>query len=719
MVKLKYFIGLILCAGALLGCSQASKEDVFVKEVKFGENVSLEEKVKMAAHVVPTPQQLDWQKMEMTAFIHFTINTFTDMEWGHGDESPQLFNPTELDARQWAKTLSDAGMKMVILTAKHHDGFCLWPTKTTQHSVVSAPWKNGQGDVVKELKEACDEFDLKFGVYLSPWDRNAECYGDSPAYNDMFNQQLTELLTWYGNVDEVWFDGACGEGPNGKKQEYDWESYYATIKKHQPDAVTAIMGEDVRWVGTETGYGRETEWSVTAYAPGGRPEMAAINEKLELKAKSKDLGSRAIIEKADHLFWYPAEVDVSIRPGWFYHKHEDDKVKSLTKMVDIYFNSVGMNAVLLLNIPPDTRGLIHENDVACLKAFKSYLDATFDENLMAEAHALDVKEAEKATDDAYDTYWSISQLPVSASYKLQQPQKVNVIMLQEYIAKGQRVEKFKVEAKVAGNWTEIANGTTIGYKRLLRFPNITTDEIRVTIEQARDGALINNIALYLSPEILSEPVINRDRDGMVTIQTETPHPLITYTLDGTEPTAKSTPYTAPFSLPKGGLVKARAFINDFAQQSSVVTQQFDICTKKWKVVNVSAQTEQFGADFAIDGNPATMWHTPWGDQVKAHPHFITIDLGEQLNLKGFSYTPRSDHNKSGTIFKYAFYVSTDGKNWTPVIAKGEFSNIKNNPVKQDVRFNSSHPARFIKLQSTAGAYNEAWVSVGELGVITK
>ncbi len=719
MMKLNYLSGLLLCVSLLSGCTLKDQNGVFIKQVSFKENSTLDEKVKMAAHVVPSQQQLEWQKLEMTAFIHFTVNTFTDMEWGHGDESPEVFNPSELDVRQWAKTLSESGMKMVIITAKHHDGFCLWPTKTTRHSVVSSPWKEGKGDVVKELKEACDEFGLKFGVYLSPWDRNAECYGDSPRYNELFKQQLTELLTWYGKVDEVWFDGACGEGPNGKKQVYDWEGYYATIKKYQPNAVTAIKGEDVRWVGTETGYGRATEWSVTAYAPGGRPEMVAINERLGLTATSNDLGSRAVIEKADHLFWYPAEVDVSIRPGWFYHQLEDDKVKSLAKMVDIYFNSVGMNAVLLLNIPPDKRGLIHEYDVARLREFKAYLDETFDENLLLEATCQDVAAAKKAIDDDEDTYWSIDNQPATATFKLPQPQTINVVMLQEYIAKGQRVELFRVEAKVEGGWTEVAKGTTIGYKRLFRFPNVITDEIRVSIEQARDGALINSIGVYASPEILSEPVIKRNRDGLVTISTETPHPTITYTLDGSEPTASSARYRQPLALPDGGLLKARAFIDNFKVHSSVVTQQYDICSKKWNIVDVSAQVAPFNAINAIDGDPDTMWHTPWGDKVPTHPHYIAIDLGEKLTIKGFTYTPRSDDNKSGTIFKYVFYISQDGDNWQAVKTSGEFSNIKNNPVRQDVRFATSYPARYIKLESTEGVFNEAWVSVGEMGIITK
>ena len=342
----------------LHSCADNDYDKLYPGEVDFPVNPTLGVKEAMAARVIPHPRQLAWQQLEMTAFIHFTINTFTDREWGQGDESPELFNPVSLDAEQWVRVLSEAGMKMVIITAKHHDGFCLWPTKTTRHSVASSPWKDGKGDVIRELKDACEKYNMKFGVYLSPWDRNADCYGDSPEYNKFYLEQLTELLTWYGKVDEVWFDGANGEGPGGRRQEYDWQAYYDLIRKLQPDAVTAIMGEDVRWVGTETGYGRETEWSVTALAPGGTPESRAINEALGLNPTSMDLGSSALLKKAGKVFWYPAEVDVSIRPGWFWHAAEDSLVKDPDKLLDIYFSSVGRNAVLLLNVPPDNRGLI-------------------------------------------------------------------------------------------------------------------------------------------------------------------------------------------------------------------------------------------------------------------------------------------------------------------------------------------------------------------------
>jgi alpha-L-fucosidase len=437
----------------------------------------------------------------MTAFIHFTVNTFTNREWGTGDEPETVFNPTELDAEQWVRVLSDAGMKMVIITAKHHDGFCLWPTKTTDHSVASSPWKNGKGDVVRELKNACEKYGMKFGVYISPWDRNAKCYGDSPAYNRFFMDQLTELLTWYGTVDEVWFDGANGEGPDGRKQVYDWEAYYELIRRLQPEAVTAIMGEDVRWVGTESGYGRETEWSVTALAPGGSEASAKINNELGLEATSRDLGSSELLQRAGSVFWYPAEVDVSIRPGWFWHASEDSLVKSVEKLADIYFSSVGRNAVLLLNVPPDTRGLIHENDIKSLMGLRSYLDDVFDTDLLKGARPYG-RGAANAIDADNNTSWSPAEKAV-ASFIPAISATFNVALLQEDIRMGQRVENFVIESRLGVKWDTLAKGTTIGYKRLLRFPAVRADEIKLTITSSRAQPNISTFGLFMTPDTVS------------------------------------------------------------------------------------------------------------------------------------------------------------------------------------------------------------------------
>lgn len=478
----KLLLLVILFASICSGQAQNEK-GYYVKHLEFPQNATLQEKVDMAARLVPTPQQLAWQQMELTAFLHFGINTFTGREWGDGTEDPALFNPSQLDAEQWVRTLKDAGFKMVLLTAKHHDGFCLWPTKTTTHSVASSSWKNGKGDVVKELRDACDKYGMKFGVYLSPWDRNASCYGDSPKYNQFFIQQLTELLTNYGEVHEVWFDGANGEGPNGKKQVYDWDAFYKTIQKLQPKAVMAIMGDDVRWVGNEKGIGRETEWNATVLTPGIYARSEENNKRLGVFSKAEDLGSRDILKNATELFWYPSEVDVSIRPGWFYHKEEDNKVKSLKHLADIYFQSVGYNSVLLLNIPPDRRGLINEADVTRLKEFAEYRKQAFADDR--------VKEGQKLWE-------AISN--GERTYKLKSGSEINIVMLQEDIARGQRVEAFSVEAQTADGWKEIAQGTTVGYKRLLRFPDVKANQLRIKIKSCRLTANISRVAaFYVAP----------------------------------------------------------------------------------------------------------------------------------------------------------------------------------------------------------------------------
>ena len=468
----------LLAAICTAGQAQETN-DYYVKHVEFPQGATLEQKVDMAARLVPTPQQLEWQQMELTAFLHFGINTFTGREWGDGKENPALFNPTDFDAEQWVRSLKEAGFKMAILTAKHHDGFCLWPTKTTGHSVAASPWKDGKGDVVRELRDACDKYGIKFGVYLSPWDRNASCYGDSPKYNEFFIEQLTELLTNYGEVHEVWFDGANGEGPNGKKQEYDWTAILSTIRRLQPRAVTAIMGDDVRWVGNERGLGRETEWSATVLTPGTYARCEEQNKALGVKATSKDLGGRDMLVNAKELFWYPSEVDVSIRPGWFYHQQEDNQVKSLKHLTDIYFKSVGYNSVLLLNIPPDQCGRISDADVNRLKEFADYRKEIFADNR--------VKGGLKAwTARPGDTH----------VYQLKPKSEINVVMLCEDISKGQRMEAFTVEALTADGWKEIAKGTTVGYKRLIRIPAVEARQLRVKVDACRLAANISEVAAY-------------------------------------------------------------------------------------------------------------------------------------------------------------------------------------------------------------------------------
>jgi alpha-L-fucosidase len=571
---------LVVLAFLMLRHYTMISQDTFrpVNTVMLNGTETPEEVVRKAARVVPSPRQLAWQELEFTAFIHFTINTFTDREWGEGTESATAFNPTSLDARQWAKVCKDAGMKMLIVTAKHHDGFCLWPTAYSDHSVRNSPWRNGRGDMIKEVSAACREVGLKFGIYLSPWDRHEKSYGNSPIYNEHFKNQLRELLTGYGEVSEVWFDGACGEGPNGKRQVYDWQGYYRLVRELQPGAVIAIMGPDVRWVGTESGFGRETEWSAipfdTMSAAGAGSLGGSQNPDdsfVPMDRTEVDLGSRDKLRNARMLRWYPAEVDVSIRPGWFYHASEDNRVKSPEQLLDIFYSSVGRNAVLLLNIPPDRRGLVHENDVRSLAEMRRVLDATFKRNmaLQAKVTASDERagqEGMQAVDGNQRTSWSAHDIAVAPSLVLDltKEQVFDVIMLQEDIRLGQRVEAFSVERWVNQTWEEIARGTTIGYKRLLRVPSVAASRVRLTISSSRDVPAISEFALFKQPpSVQVRPVGGPFRQNVaVTLTTNRNGASIRYTLDGSEPSESSSLYRGPLEFHETTHLRAVAFDND-------------------------------------------------------------------------------------------------------------------------------------------------------------
>jgi alpha-L-fucosidase len=496
--------GLLLAAAGLLPQTTLAQLYTTRNYVALPAGSPLAAVVRAAAHVVPSPQQLRWQQLELTGFIHFGMNTFTNKEWGDGTESPALFNPTALDARQWVRACKEGGIKQVIITAKHHDGFCLWPSKFTKHSVQSSPWKGGKGDVVQEVADACHEYGLGFGVYLSPWDRNSPFFGDSAKYNNYFVNQLTELLTGYGRVDEVWFDGANGEGPTGKKQVYDFNRWYALIRRLQPTATIAVMGPDVRWVGTESGYGRPTEWSVVPTEAQQQAIIAASSQKEAAFAPKNmmedDLGSRAKISKAAALAWYPAEIDVSIRPGWFYHKAEDDKVKTPAQLLDIYRSSVGRNGVLLLNIPPDTRGLLAQPDISSLKGFSQLRAATFGTSLLAPARALNLpaSQAKALLDNDYATYWTTTGADTTAtlSFALPAPQTIDLVQLQENITVGQRIESFVLEYKNGASWQPLVAGTTVGYKRILPFAPTRVQQVRLRITGSRLNPTLSALGLY-------------------------------------------------------------------------------------------------------------------------------------------------------------------------------------------------------------------------------
>ncbi|HOP60537.1 MAG TPA: alpha-L-fucosidase [Candidatus Saccharicenans sp.] len=462
-----------------------------------------------AARVIPGQRQLTWQKRELAAFIHFGINTFTDQELGEGTEDPAVFNPAAFDPGQWARVLKEAGFKMIIITAKHHDGFCLWPTQTTDYSVKKSPWQQGRGDIIKEVSAACRKEGLAFGFYLSPWDRHEKTYG-SKAYNEFFRTQLKELLTNYGPVAEVWFDGYCGEGPNGRKQEYEWNSYYELVRRFQPEAVIAISGPDVRWVGNENGLARESEWSVLPL-PLSEGELAGVSRgetSLDmvfrpLNLMGEDLGSREKILQARALFWYPAEVDVSIRPGWFYHQSQDNQVKSGLELFNIYLQSVGRNSVLLLNVPADRRGLLADNDIKVLQEFRRLVANSFKKNLADRARIKASQTAaghkiEAIIDGGSEACWLATDNgePIIIELELDKQAVINCLELQEEITLGQRIEAFKLEVRDEQDWLQVAKGTTVGYKRLITFPEIPAKKLRLVITSSRSAPALKKLGLY-------------------------------------------------------------------------------------------------------------------------------------------------------------------------------------------------------------------------------
>lgn len=427
---------------------------------------------------VPTAAQLRWQRDELAMFLHFGVNTFTDREWGDGTEDPAIFAPTALDARQWARSAKRGGFRTLILTAKHHDGFCLWPTATTEHSVAKSPWRGGQGDVVRELVDACRAEGLRAGVYLSPWDRNNPTYGTGARYNDLYCDQLTELLTRYGDIAEVWFDGANGEGPNGKRQAYDWPRVWALVRRLQPNAVMfSDAGPDVRWCGNENGSAGDPNWSTVD--PDAVPYPGASGA-----------GVTAALQHGDPngAVWRPAECDVSIRKGWFYHPADDGRVKSVDELSDLYFTSVGRNAKLLLNVPPTRDGLLHDVDVGRIAGFRDRLRSLFEVDHAAGARVRWTTTAAGA---------------VEARIDLAAPSPISIVRLDEPVERGQSIRRYALYGSAKpvgqssdGDWHGLATGSTIGNTKLDRFAAATVRSLRLSIDGAPNSPASIGIRVY-------------------------------------------------------------------------------------------------------------------------------------------------------------------------------------------------------------------------------
>lgn len=566
---------------------------------------------------IPEQKQIDWQKMETYAFIHFGLNTFNDREWGYGDSDPKTFNPTRLDCEQWARTLVAAGMKGVILTAKHHDGFCLWPFAGNDYNVSRSPFRDGKGNVVRELSEACRKYGLKFAVYLSPWDRSRADYA-TPGYLPYFYAQLRDLLTNYGDVFEVWFDGANGgDGYYGgakdtrtidRKNYYNYPRIFQMLDSIQPNAVVfGDGGPGCRWVGNEKGFAGETNWAFLRKGEvyPGYPKYPELQ-----------------YGHADGNQWTAAECDVSIRPGWFYHPEEDDKVKSPEQLADLYYRSVGHNATLLLNFPVDRDGLIHPVDSANAINFHKMVQRELSHNLVAGMKAKVSSErgkqfaAKALTDNSWDTYWATPDGVNNATieFRFKKPQPMNRIMLQEYIPLGQRVKKFTVEYLDGDTWKTVGQNeetTTIGYKRLLRFRTVESKGIRVRIIDSRGPICINNVGVYYG-----------GADAQLTWSASTE-------------AIKSVPF------------RIKGIADD--EQAKVT-----------------------------DRDPKSVLFTS-NDEV-------VIDLGHEASVSTLLYLPDQSEGRKGLIHTYAITACDANGNDTKMLKSGEFSNIQNNPVLQTVTF---------------------------------
>lgn len=605
--------------------------------------------VKAPEAILPIPEQkqVDWQKMETYAFIHFGLNTFNDREWGYGDSDPATFNPARLDCEQWAQTLVNAGMKGVILTAKHHDGFCLWPFAGTDYTIARSPYKEGKGDIVRELSDACKKYGLKFAVYLSPWDRHQANYG-TPEYLDYFYAQLRDLLTNYGEVFEVWFDGANGgDGWYGgakeartidRKNYYNYPRIYEMLDSIQPQAVIfSDGGPGCRWVGNEKGFAGATNW---AFLREGEV-YPGYDKSRELQYGHAD-GNR----------WVPAECDVSIRPGWFYHPEEDDRVKTPEQLLDLYYRSVGHNGTLLLNFPVDRNGLIHPVDSANAVKFHQLVQEELKTNLVAGVTPAVSNErggkftASAMTDADYDTYWATEDGVCAADveFAFSAPRRMNRLMLQEYIPLGQRVKSFTVEYKAEdGTWLPVRlneETTTVGYKRLLRFETVVSDGIRIRFTDARGPLCINNVGVYDA---------GKDAD-------------VPYT----ESVAQMK--SLPFSLP------------DVSEEE---------------------------AAHASDRNEKTTLFVN-GDK-------LLIDLGEERTISSFHFLPDQGEPNRGLIANYELSVGTSADKLDKVVKAGEFSNIQNNPVIQSVYF-TPVTARYLLLKATRMIAPDEAMGIAEIFV---
>ncbi|MCP5537475.1 MAG: alpha-L-fucosidase [Akkermansiaceae bacterium] len=712
--------------------------------------------IEKAARVVPNKAQLNHHLNEFNGFIHFGPNTFTGREWGSGKENAKAFNPPEVDTDQWCRIMKAAGMRKVVITVKHHDGYCTWQTRYNKtFSVHQSPWQNGQGDVLRLLSDSCRKYGLQLGIYISPADLyqieskdglygNLSKYRDSviptdPAsfktnplkqrevdkglptfkvkaddYNRYFMNQLYEVLTEYGPIHEVWFDGAHPKRKGG--QTYIRDEWFKMIRRLAPEAAI-FGGPDVRWCGNEAGRTRASEWNVLpveSMATSGfdRPKDD-IGSDPHLTAKTYEVYGKQ--HQVKHLYYLIAETDVSIRHGWFWRNDSEQKVRDADDVFDMYERSVGGNSVLLLNVPPNNMGKFSARDEATLLEVGKRITSTYGTNLADGASSA----ANGLFDNNLTTYWQPDGQTGEFTVKLTQARRVNRIVLQENIQSvGQRVREHALDAWLDGTWKEVARATTIGYKRILRFDPVTTDQFRLRVLGSRLQPTIATFsAHYYAPAPM--PVsMTRTSDGMVTLATSKKSGLaIHYTLDGSDPTPGSAVYTKPLDLPEGGTVKACSY--DGHQLGAVAETRFGISNKGWKILSCSSEhNATFAAAKAIDGDPKTFWHSSW-ETNQPHPHHLAIDLGRGHTITGVTYLPRQDRPvpdsmvESGTI-----ELSNDGKTWHHA-GDFTFGNLVNDPTQRSLVFKKPCRARYLRFTSKTGAQGKPYAGAAEIGVLGK
>ncbi len=694
-----------------------------------------------AAHVVPTPNQYEALKNEFIAFIHFGPNTFTRMEWGSGMEDPAIFNLKNLDTDQWCEAMKSAGMKMVILTVKHHDGFCLWQTRYTQHGVMSTPFKDGKGDVLRELAESCQKYGLKLGVYLSPADlyqiENPKgLYGNLSKYterviprpvegrpfenkttfkfivddyNEYFLNQLFELLTEYGPIHEVWFDGAHPKRKGGQK--YNYEAWKELIQTLAPQAV--IFGkQDIRWCGNESGKTRDTEWNIIPY-PEDPNKMGSFPD-----LTRPSLGTRKELYEGKYLHYQMAETNTSIREGWFYRDEEDQKVRSADDVFDIYERSVGGNSIFLLNIPPNREGRFSPEDVKVLEEVGQRIEHTYGKDLLDGASGPGA-----ILDSDLATYELLPDKNGALEVTTPQPITINRFVIQEAITShSERIEAHALDAWINNDWQEIATATNVGYKRILRFPEVTTDRLRIRVLESRLPPAIAKVSAHYYKTRPPQLSIERNIEGMVDIQPERhtfrwkPHGEdiagninsdieIRYTVDGTAPSKKSKLYEEAFFLASGE-VRARAFVKD--QEGSVASNLLGVLKKEWKLIGADSEQGDHQGVKALDANVDTYWLS--GEKGKGH--YLSIDMGKDYTLKGFAYTPQKN-NSQGMIEKGDIKISADGRSWN-VKEEFEFGNLINDPTPRRHYFDQPVKTRYIRIESKVIAGGGRTAAIAEI-----